>query len=747
MAGVSILAFPATAFAQIDEVVTTAQRRSQNVQDVPIAVSVFTPEDLVEKQIDEPLDLANFVPNFHGVNNTGVGSANAYYIRGQGNSESIATFDPPVGTYVDEVYIARQNANNVAFFDVEGIEVLRGPQGTLFGRNTTGGAVVTRMKKPSEEAGGYIELEYGSYERMMARGSIDMPINEKLLSKVSGFVLDEDGYVDNIATGETLNGQSAIGIRGDLRAYLSSNVRWDVSADYTEDESANVLNYGRGGNGLNADGDLGDRVSNSGISTASGTGSLYEQLLAGKGLGVDNKGYSLTSNLQYDLTDGAINFIAGYRSLDQDFIVDFFDGGLAGEQFATGGFAIANSGEHDQLSLELKYESTYLEGALNVISGLYYFTEDNRTDFADVFTVNVSPPPGIIPFPITLANRVIDNELESYAAYAQGDYSVSEDLTLTVGLRWTEEIKDFAVTDAAGAAGPLNTENVIAAGIGTKLKKSLVTPRFVVNYDISENVSTFASATKGFKSGGWNARGTSAALLAPFNRELVWNYEAGLRSVLLDNTLSMNATLFYQDTSDLQTPSAFVDPSTGAISFITQNFADLENKGIELDFNYKPNEALNIFASAGFQDIEYSSVDQSIATQAAACAAGDSTQGGLGIVAPDCSIGEPVRSPDYTISLGGSYNFAFGNGWNLTPSANARFVGSAFTGTSNLPNGFQDSYTLVNAGLTLSDDDGLWRLTAECKNCLDEAFITNNLPPTRYFNDPVRWQIGLRRNF
>ena len=135
-------------FDGLDTIVVTAQRRQESVQDVPIAISAFTARELETRGVTEALDVAQFVPNLVGLNNTGLGSANSYYLRGLGNSETIATFDPPVGTYVDDIYLSRQNANNLSFFDVERVEVLRGPQGTLFGRNTTGGAINVILAEP-----------------------------------------------------------------------------------------------------------------------------------------------------------------------------------------------------------------------------------------------------------------------------------------------------------------------------------------------------------------------------------------------------------------------------------------------------------------------------------------------------------------------------------------------------------------------------------------------------------------------
>ena len=741
----AMLAMPTGALAQIDEVITTAQRRDQNVQDVPLAVTAFSPDDLEIKQIDEPLDLLQFVPNFYGGNNTGLGSANVYFIRGQGNTETIATFDPPVGTYVDEVYIARQNANNVSFFDVESIEVLRGPQGTLFGRNTTGGAVVTRMKKPSEEKGGYIELQYGSYDRYLGQASVDMPINESILTKLSGFYLDEEGFVDNLATGETLNGQEGFGIRGDVRFLLSDTWLWDVSGDYVEDSGANFLNYSRGGSPLTGAEGGSDRVANTGLSIESGTGTLVEQALSGKGLGVDNSSYSLTSNVQVDLDSGVVNFIAGYRSLEQDFIVDFLDGGFGGQQFPSGGFTIINEGEHNQISLELKYSNSYFDGALDLISGLYYFNEANTTDLVDLFSIDVNPGPGISPVVLNLANRTIVNDLNTYAVYTQGDYHLTDRLTFTLGARWTEEVKTVDYKDNTG--GNLNTEAILNLGVATEQKKSLVTPRAVINYDWNNNISTYASATKGFKSGGWNARGTTPDQIVPFGPEKVWNYEVGLRSVLFDNTLQLNATAFLMDVDALQTPSSFIRPN-GAIVFITQNFADLETKGVEADITWAPNSQLNLFASLGVQDAAYKNIpEQGLQQQADCLASPTNVGGGRGIIAPDCSVADPVRTPEYTATLGGSYEIPLGRGWSVTPAANIRFVGETFTGTSGTAAGFEDGYTLVNAGLSLQDEDKNWRAFVECKNCMDEAYITSVLAGGVYSNAPVRWNIGIRRNF
>lgn len=732
------------AAAQIDEIVVTAERRESSLQDVPVAITAFDNEDLRTKQIEEPLDLVNYVPNLYGGNNTGLGTANVYYIRGQGNTETIATFDPPVGTYVDEIYLARQNGNNVSFFDVEQIEVLRGPQGTLFGRNTTGGAIAIRMAKPAERLGGFAEVSYGNYDRLVLRGSVDVPLSPGVLTKVSGFLVEDDGWVDAVVTNETLNGQEAWGVRLDARFLPSDTATIDVAVEYSEDESLSILNYAEDGTPFALDGDeADDRISRTGISTERGEGGQLEQLLAGQGLGVKNETLFIVANVGIDVPGGRLNLIGGLRQMEQDFVVDFFDGGLAGQGFATGGFAIANEGQHDQVSLELKYAGSIGE-RVDLVAGLFAFGEDNETDFADVFTIDVDPGDGIVPFPLLLADRVLDNQLETYAAYAQADVSLTEALTITVGGRVTDEKKEIQYSDNQ-PGGSLNSAAIAAEGIPLEQSVTRFNPRIVASYDFNADVGVYASATSGFKSGGWNARGTSPDLIQPFGPEDVWSYEVGFRSILLDDTVRFNATAFYMDVEDLQTPSAFVGEG-GAITFITRNFADLENKGIELDLTYAPTRALNLYTSLGLQDAEYGTVDPSIETQQAACET-DPSQGGLGIVAPDCSIAEPVRVPDTTLTVGGTYEFALGDTLTLTPSLNYRYVSETFTGTSNLPNGFEDGFELVNAGLALADVEGRWSLRAQCRNCFDEAYVTNNLPPTAYLNEPRRYEVVFRTDY
>jgi iron complex outermembrane receptor protein len=214
--------------ATVGEVIVTAQRRAQNIQDVPLAVTAFSQQQIEAAQLDEAADLVRFTPSVTGGLNTGTGSALSFFIRGLGSTEQVATFDVPVATYVDEIYF------------VERVEVLRGPQGTLFGRNTTGGAISIVTRKPANAFKAFVEGSIGSFDRRMVRGSVDAPVSETLLTKLTGFYAKDDGYGRSLTTGQKLNGEDSWGVRGAVRWMPSETLTWDVSVDYIDQSRTTI---------------------------------------------------------------------------------------------------------------------------------------------------------------------------------------------------------------------------------------------------------------------------------------------------------------------------------------------------------------------------------------------------------------------------------------------------------------------------------------------------------------------------
>ncbi|WP_373487407.1 TonB-dependent receptor, partial [Blastomonas sp.] len=650
------------------EIIVTAQRREESVQDVPIAISTFTAEQLRDQGISNTLQLGQYVPNLVAQNNTGIGSANAYFLRGLGSTETIATFDPPVGTYVDDIYLSRQNANNLALFDVQRVEVLRGPQGTLFGRNTTGGAINVIMAEPGNEFGGYAEVGYGRFDKKLVRGSVDIPLADSFAIKLSGYWQDDDGYVKNITTGERLNDDDGWGVRLGLRGELAPWARWRASYAHIVSEGENLLNFDC--NPANPT-DCSGRFASTGLRTNPQSATPFAPLVitgrkAGYGLGQRAVTDIITSNLAFDIApDTTLSLITGYVSLTQQFGLDFFDGRggpsvsvprPAVRGFERGGFTILNDGQHQQFTQEIKLDGSLGNGLIDYVTGFFYIDERNRTDLADVFSISPT-------FALLLGDRIIRNTTSAYAGYAQADFNVTDWIKLTAGVRYTDETKNFSVADnraicngATVAATCLSDVNLRAPSgvlIPRRQNVKIWTPRFAINVKPDDDVLLFASATRGFKSGGWNARASSPAQFLPFDEERVWSYEAGIKSELFDRRVRANITAFWLDVSDLQILAGLLNPATGAITFLTRNFADYRNKGIEAEFTFAPVEGLNLYANVGYQDDNYRvaagqpATDvfgiQTVPAQLAACQA-QLAAGQIPASANSAPAGQPVNN-------------------------------------------------------------------------------------------------------
>jgi iron complex outermembrane receptor protein len=412
------------------------------------------------------------------------------------------------------------------------------------------------------------------------------------------------------------------------------------------------------------------------------------------------------------------------------------------------------------------------------VTGVYYFRESNRSSFADVFTSTATRVPAL------LADRQLRNATEAWAVYFQGDLKLTDALAVTVGARYTDEDKDVAITDlrdprvqpiAGGVSQRLETANIAAFGIPTQQGAEQWTPRLALNFDASDDLLLFATATRGFRSGGWNARSTSANLFLPFGPEKVWSYELGAKSEWLDRRLRANATLFAVDVEDFQIPAAFVNPLTGALTFISGNFAGLRNRGVELELQAVPLPELNVYANVGYQDASYVDVNAATLAQQGRCVAYLQAGGaplpgvqgcGQGLVTVAGGIAKPVRTPKLTASLGGSYAISLGaSGLRLTPSINVSYSADQETGATNLsfyeengvPNAigngtfvtgsFSGARWLTDAALGLEPEDGHWRVSAECTNCFDRDYVQSTTSNYSYLNSPGRWMLRFRYRF
>jgi len=727
----------------LDEVIVTAQRRSENLQKVPLAVTSLSQASLQRAQINSALDIARVVPNMIASNNVGQGSANVYYIRGLGQTQSFPTFEPQVGTYVDDIYIGRQNANNLALFGVEQVQVLRGPQGTLFGRNSTGGAVVVTLQKPSDVMGGDLDVGYGSFNQMNVRGAVNLPLSEQVSSRTAAFWTKNDGYVQNLTNRETLNGVESYGIREALRIRPANyaNVEWNMAVDYSNSDSANVLNF-PGPGGVDGSG----RVAYTGYSK---NGAPLSKLLTGAksklGQGVEVASWGGTSNLKIDMNGGTLSFITGIRGLDQKLGVDFplaaFGPLVPFDQGAIGQFALAQALRSTQYSQEVKWNGA-LGANLSYTAGAFYMFESNRNSFGAA--ANLGPLFGALYIPFPLGDELTKNDTKSAAVYAQGDYKVSDKLTLTLGGRLTHEVKTLTATPNSAGSG-FTTQAIKAAGYKTKLSVDEFTPRVAVQYQVNSDVMLFASATRGFQGGGWNGLTFAAKTFNNFDPETIWSYETGLRTQTADRKFRFNGTLFYSQVQGYQLLSDL--PSAG--DFVTTNAADFTANGAEFDLDWRPIDKLSLSAQIGLLQSEYKSPSPGVKSQQAACRAKPSAANpacGAGIVNLAGALAEPSQSPNTTLSGSATYDFDL-NGYTLSPTLSIQWLDKQNVSTASLKAGAEPARTVMDFGVVLTPNNQPWNVSVECKNCTMEDWGTTYLFGYKYYNTPGTWAVRAHYRF
>ncbi len=768
----------------LEEVTVTAQRREESLQSVPVAVSAFTANQLEERLATSTIDLVKMVPNLFGHNNTGTSTANTYFLRGLGSTEQIAMLDPAVSTYVDDVIIPRQNANNYALFDVERLEVLRGPQGTTFGRNSTGGAINVITRKPGKEFGGSVSVGAGSFSKKLFRGTVNAPFSDTVLSKFSGFYVKDDGYLANVGNGERLNGSKNAGARAALRVLFNNDVTWDVAGEYIEADGVFVRAY------LDN-----PRLMFTPFTTGGGTSDIVADMINKRGLRNTTKSTSFTSNVEWKWGGATIDAITGYRTVKQIFVLDFGDPNpaVAGvrtratatlPQYFT--FAINNDGKYDMFSQEFKASGAFND-KVKYVAGIYYFSEDNITKAGQATGSGAVGVPltltcstgffGEGPIPCGAARgyssfRDMRNKTDSFAAYAQFDWKVADRTTLIVGGRFTDDTKKLNLV--ATAQGAMTTADLVAAGVATKLKSSQFTPKAGINFQATDDVMFYVSGTRGFKSGGWNSRTAYRPQeFQPMQPEKTTSYELGMKSEWLNHRLRLNGNFYYATTKGLQLAYSTPGPITGTTLSTQDNAGDIKTKGFELEVTARFNDYVDLYASLGLQNGEYTYVNPR--------AQSSCTNGGS-IVNGACANPRPPltstsytnaidptdglsRFPEKTGNLGLNFHFpAEGLGGKFAASVEVQYTGPFWTTASNAVPNLQlipggpfvssatvlstraDAFTLFNAGLVYTSSNDAWKVTVDCKNCSDKVYkisVFNGL----FFGDPRRYDVSLAYKF
>lgn len=745
LASAVALATAVPAFAQpggLEEIIVTAQKRSESLQDTPISMAAFDENTMEALGVIEAGDISDYTPNLH-MGRKGNKDQYGFNIRGVSMGGTDLLVEPTVGLYADGVYMARNVGAAFDLVDMERAEVLRGPQGALYGRNTIGGAINLISKKPAEEFGFKQQFSVGNQNFVRSTTNVDTgTFADNFAAKISYSYSDIDGDVRSHITDETLGAVESNSWRLALRWTPSDNVTVDYVYDASRRDSSGsyaqitkVRDYH-----LGLAGALYQQAA--AASSAERRGSLPIAIDAGDII-TDMDGHALT--VEWDHNDITYKTITAYRDWSTDHPrLDFGSFASDGVTVLNGAGGVVPAGElvsmfsaerysrQDQFSQEFQMQGMGLDDRLKYTMGLYYFEESTFEDNPQSFAFPAMFAYGSLPqatqsflcqdptFSNPLAcfgkDTVLSSPLfkygadvESLAIYGQFTYSATDQLDVTLGLRYTQDKKDAFLENGT----ILRNEGI--AKVEDDDTWTNFSPSLILNYAFNDDVAAYASWATGYRSGGYNARASvSSSFATPFDEENITSFEMGLKSEWLDSRLRVNAAVFMYEYEDRQV-GQFRAGSGGASTVIT-NAGKQDATGLELEITAMPLEGLMIMANYGYVDTD---TKEYISTTA------DPATGFAGQVNADIADLVADGGPKNTGALIAVYDFEpsdWGQ-WSLQ-------VDGSYTGARTnhaLLNTFDsaESYELLNARLTLSDipvSSGSLRVAAWVKNLNNEEY-------------------------
>jgi iron complex outermembrane receptor protein len=706
-----------TSATAVDEVIVTARRTEENNQQVPGAVSAFNERALERMQAQDTTGLQGAVPNLNIVQGRGSSNATNIYIRGIGQPDALQTFDPAVGVYIDDVYLSRIRGAQLDLLDLERIEVLRGPQGTLYGKNTIGGAMKLVTRKPGQDFRAMASIAAGDYSMIEAKGAVSGPVSDTLAVGVSALYSAHDGYVTDRFNGREYNDKNTWGVRGALAYTPTDSLRIDLSADYSRDDAA--LNMGQPLNNLTTLFGL-PLLTVPNPNHYDFTGAATPTLPNSTQL----RHYGFSGTITYDVNDNlTFKSITAYRSLDTD---DYID--IDATQLEVGDVFVGV--DQDQTSQE--FQLLYSTDALNVVAGAYYLRE-NITSHQEAYADDLIG--GGITF-----TRFIDDDLQttSWAGYANASYRWDSGLGLTAGIRYTRESKDYDRATSTVSSNPLFTSVTPFLFVADDSWDDW-SPMVSLDYQIDDDHMIYARLSRGFKSGGFNGRANSPQESTEYDPEIATTFEVGTKTQWFDRTLQMNLTAFYSDYQDFQARVSSLEIILGVPTpqLSVFNAGKMEIFGVEFEGQWRPMQGLLLESQIGYLNADYKEFSDLRFT-------------GFG---GSRAFQEPAFAPEWTARFAGQYEWGLnGNGY-LTVGANARYrsemalaVDNTFTNT-NVSNGlFSDDYWLYDARVVWQSEDRRFSLGAYGQNLSDEVYRTEGQEfssigsiRTVYYGAPRTW--------
>lgn len=682
----SCLAIPAMAQetntdeVKLERIEVTARRTVENLQTVPVAVTSLGEEELAQRGIDNITSVQQFSPNTTLQVSRGTNSTLTAYIRGIGQQDPLWGFEPGVGIYIDDVYLARPQGAALDVYDVERIEVLRGPQGTLYGRNTIGGAVKYVTKQLTGDNQFAIRGTLGSYNQRDLRISGQTGLSDTVFVSGALATFNRDGFGKFLNTGDDNYNKDLMSGRLSLQWNAADNFRVNIAADKTVDDSNPRGGFRLFPSALAPNDTMPTKVYDANISMP----------VTNK---VETEGQSLT--LTWDVNDNwTIKSITARREGVTDTNIDFDS-----TSFPT--LDIPAFYEDKQTSQELQF--LYSGERLKVASGIYYYSGDACGAFGQVvYGLSTTENGGCV-------------KTDSLAFYSQGSYQLDDKWSVTLGGRFTKDDKDAAVYRYvySGYKFPRQSGGT-RTGVQTDFQGSEsfshFSPRLGLEYQHSRDLMLYGSYTNGFKSGGFDMRANQAInpdADKPYQEETVDTFELGMKSEWFNQRLRLNAAVFMSKYEDMQvTVQRSVETSPGTVTVASQvlNAANADINGVELEATFAVTRDFNLSAIVGYVDAKFNEVEFFDPNQQQVIDVSD--------------IWSFANTPDLTATLAGTYSMAtrFGE-VALTANLAHRGATQIFEIPSILDFG---GYTVFNAGATWYSNDGHWDVSLQAKNIGDK---------------------------
>ena len=685
-----------TRAAALEEVIVTAERREASLQETPISVLAFGIDSLEKLGVDDLGDIQHSVPNLVMRQFPNSQASLRTYMRGVGNNDVGMSTDPSVGVYIDGIYVARSIGLGSEVASLERIEVLRGPQGSLYGRNTIGGAINMITAKPKGEWGFKGGLSAGDRDYAKARAEIDTPRAAGLAAKLSLMSSQKDGWVENNGAGPDFGDNDSLAGRLAVNWSPVDNFTADYAYDYTDVDSGTIYyqNIGPSLFGFESVPYRDDRQNSARPRVP------FEES------SVEVSGHSLT--LSWEISDAVtLKSLTGYREVEQDIYQDYGANPNTTRLFANAPFL----NEQDQFSQELQLLGNLLDGGLEYVLGAYYFEEEGDEDAIDYITLPLAYyppyPPDMTLNEFELPRRVSTANNDATALYGHFTWTpemLARRLHLTLGLRYSEDEREIKTAQSFGGY------EFFSAHADDSWDNT--STDFTVSYDIDENVNVYAKYVEGYKTGGFNIRGTSlVAATTPVSEETVSTWEAGIKSQFLDDRLRFNAAVFTSDYEDIQLSFAQIGDPTNTVLY---NAGKATIDGAEVDLTALITDALVLTVSYGYLD---ASVDEVI----------DPNTGANLVKTAKYAL---PSAPDNSFTADLDYTFpSFGYG-ELALNVNYSYVDETeFVSTPTFGYNIPD-YDLWNARLTLRElcvGEGRAAVAIWGRNLADEEYLLDGI--------------------